>query len=67
MVVQDHFSSLFCCFITISAAEHLYVRWKILYRCLCFELHTFALTQSMSVRYSQRKYTYFTAKNASID
>ena len=52
----------------ISAAEHLYVRWKILYmRCLCFELHTVALTQSMSVHYSQRKNIYFTAKNVSTD
>ena len=51
--------------VTISAAEHLYVRWKVLYmRCLCFEFHTVALTQSMSVHYSQRKHTYFTAKNA---
>ena len=52
---------LFC--VKISAAEHLYVRWKILYMVLfMFELHTVALTQSMSVHYSQRKNIYFTAK-----
>ena len=63
-VVQDYFSSLFLLFcVKISPAEHLYVRWKVLYmRCLCFELHTVALTQSMSVHYSQRKNIYFTAK-----
>ena len=32
-VLQDYFSSYFMFCVTIFAAKHVYVRWKILYMC----------------------------------